>query len=353
MHTDNVHLLLIEDNAGYLEELTEWLEVFGYQHLETATNVTEAQDKLANGHFDVIIADMNMEKEDSGFAVLEKVKDLGISSVVIILTANDRSSDCRKAFKMGAWDYIAKNWQGNVFEIVHQSIQDAITYFNRWGNTKNEQWIEENLVNLEQEYWGQWIAVINQTVIEYAYREEELNEKIEERKLRRFLTTFKKIGDLIPITEIIQQGESHTLEFKSTLQWNVREDRQDKNLRFEVLRTIVAFLNSSDGGTLLIGVDDDGHILGLENDLSLLSKGDIDQFEQTLINLITERIGVIFSKFMRIRFETVEDKIVCVVNVRQAEKFALLKNKKGVLESYIRMGNTSRLIEFPQIYDYF
>jgi len=62
--------------------------------------------------------------------------------------------------------------------------------------------------------------------------------------------------------ELIQRGESKTLEFKSTLRWNVKEDRQDdKVVTHAVLKTIAAFLNT-EGGDLLIGVADDGAIVG-------------------------------------------------------------------------------------------
>lgn len=53
------------------------------------------------------------------------------------------------SFKMGAWDYISKNMRGNIFDILHESIQDAIAYFNRWGNVQNEQWINENIETLD------------------------------------------------------------------------------------------------------------------------------------------------------------------------------------------------------------
>ncbi len=56
--------------------------------------------------------------------------------------------------------------------------------------------------------------------------------------------------------ELIKRGESKTLEFKSTLRWNLREDRKDdKAITHSVLKTIAAFLNTA-GGDLLIGVDD-------------------------------------------------------------------------------------------------
>ena len=55
---------------------------------------------------------------------------------------------------------------------------------------------------------------------------------------------------------LIKQGESKTLEFKSTLRWNLKEDRKDKRVTFAALKTIAAFLNT-EGGDLLIGVADD------------------------------------------------------------------------------------------------
>jgi hypothetical protein len=69
-----------------------------------------------------------------------------------------------------------------------------------------------------------------------------------------------------PISELIRLGESAVLEFKSTLQWDVRQAQANHNLRISVLRTVAAFMNSQ-GGTLVIGVDDDGTVLGLDRDL--------------------------------------------------------------------------------------
>ncbi|WP_445241562.1 response regulator [Microcoleus vaginatus] len=61
MQTEDVHLLVVEDNPRFLSELLEWLKEFGYQQIETATSATQAKEKL-NAPFDVIIADMRMEE---------------------------------------------------------------------------------------------------------------------------------------------------------------------------------------------------------------------------------------------------------------------------------------------------
>jgi len=349
MQTKNVHLLLVEDNPNFLKQLLEWLQDFGYQNIETATSAAQAKEKLGDP-FDVIIADMRMEQDDSGFTVVNEVKARNLSSVVIILTANDTVNDCRTAFKMGAWDYISKNMRGNVFDVLHQSIQDTIAYFNRWGNVQNEQWITENLETLEQNYFGQYIAVINKTVIEAADTEELLKQRIEERQLRRFLTTIRKVGDLRPIFELIKLPESPRLEYKSTLQWDVKQNAKNESLRISVLKTLAAFLNC-EGGTLIIGMEDNGNVFGLEKDLSLLSKGTLDQFEQTIINLICDKMGIGFTQLIKIRFETIEGKDVCAIDVRKSNKPVFLKSDKG-LEFYIRAGNTSRTLGIPEIYDH-
>lgn len=347
--TGSIHILLVEDNARYLREIESWLKDFGYQHIVSVCSAAEAKEQLQHP-FDVIVADMRMEQDDSGFGIIDEVRERNLSSVVIILTANDTVADCRRAFKSNAWDYISKNMKGNPLEAVHQSIQEAIAYFNRWGNIQNEQWIEEYMPLLQEQYNGQYIAVINRTVIESADTLALLEQRISERKLRRFLTTIKKIGDVPSVIEFIRQGESFTLEFKSTLQWDVREERKNKDLQFSVLKTIAAFLNS-EGGTLLIGVEDNGSIFGLEQDLALLSKGSLDQFQLTLIQLIKDRIGVRFTSFITIRFEQVEQKDVCIVSVQKASRPAVLRDKDKE-QFYIRCGNQSQPLKLDEVVEY-
>ena len=66
--------------------------------------------------------------------------------------------------------------------------------------------------------------------------------------------------------EVLKLQESKTLEFKSSLRWNLKEHRKDdKRITHAVLKTIAAFLNT-DGGDLLIGVDDKRKVLGIEHD---------------------------------------------------------------------------------------
>lgn len=152
-----------------------------------------------------------------------------------------------------------------------------------------------------------------------------------------------------PITELITLGESGALEFKSTLQWDVIQNKQNKDLRKSSLKTLAAFLNS-EGGTLVIGVEDNGNIFGLDNDLSIVGNS-IDRFENLLVSLIRDCIGAEFGSYVKIRFEDTNGKKVCVVDVDKSASPVYLTMDKGA-EFYIRMGNTSRLLDIEEAVNY-
>ncbi len=94
----------------------------------------------------------------------------------------------------------------------------------------------------------------------------------------------------IAIPDLIQKGESPLLEFKSTLRVDIKTGKAEKFIEHSVIKTLAAFLNSA-GGTLLIGVEDNKNILGLELDFNSFSKGDkLDEFQKHFDNLISKTI---------------------------------------------------------------
>jgi type I restriction enzyme, R subunit len=66
------------------------------------------------------------------------------------------------------------------------------------------------------------------------------------------------------IEEIVANDEDYSMEFKSTAQWDLREDELNKAMEDAVVKTIAGFLNT-DGGTLLIGVDNSGTAIGRDH----------------------------------------------------------------------------------------
>jgi len=151
------------------------------------------------------------------------------------------------------------------------------------------------------------------------------------------------------VKDIISLGEGANVEFKSTLQWDIKEGKRNTELRQEVLKTLVAFMNS-DGGTLLIGVEDSGHIFGLEKDLEF-TRGSEDLFMNMLSSLIIEKIGVEFADRVKVGIELVNDLKVCVVDVSKSMNHAFLSGTRGS-EFYVRVFNTSRLLDSEEAMHY-
>lgn len=160
------------------------------------------------------------------------------------------------------------------------------------------------------------------------------------------------------VSEILEDDENRYLEFKSSLRWDYRQEKTNPELEKVIMKTIAAFGNT-DGGILLIGVDDDKNIIGLENDFQTLKKSDADYYEVHLRNLMHKLMGVKYvSKFIRTQFEIFEDqKMVCKIKVISADEPLYLKytNKNGQLDEkfYVRSGNSSHEIKsIAEINDY-
>jgi hypothetical protein len=123
--------------------------------------------------------------------------------------------------------------------------------------------------------------------------------------------------------ELIKRGESKTLEFKSTLRWNLKEDRQDdKGVTYAVLKTIAAFLNT-EGGDLLIGVADDGAIVGIEKDRLETDDKFMLHLAQVVRNGMGDRAGTCIDP----KTQVVQDKTVCVVSCQRSPEPVFLKWK--------------------------
>ncbi len=154
----------------------------------------------------------------------------------------------------------------------------------------------------------------------------------------------------IALPDLIRAGEGPTLEFKSSFRWDVQRKQANKDLQKEVARSLAGFMNS-EGGTLLIGVGDDGGILGIEDDIKTLGRKDHDGFMQAITNHIVESLGAAHVKFVHPTIELINDKAICVARAEQATRPAFLAdgNKK---EFYVRAGNTTRLLDAQETHEY-
>ena len=157
------------------------------------------------------------------------------------------------------------------------------------------------------------------------------------------------------LEEMIAEGESEELEFKSSLRWDYKQGCVNKVLEGVIVKTVSAFANS-DGGTLLIGVDDDGNALGLDNDYASLG-ADKDKFELHLRNLLKQQIGTSFiASSIKVSFPLVNDIEICQVEASASSKPIMIEvtDKKGVKSEkiYVRSGNSSQELSMSEFDDY-
>jgi len=111
------------------------------------------------------------------------------------------------------------------------------------------------------------------------------------------------------ILALIRQGESKTVEFKQTFQYCIRRKQKEDDIETSALKTLVGFLNR-DGGTLLIGVEDTGEVLGIGTELSKFHKDSKDKFLLRIKDRIEKRIGIEALRDINERFVDVNDQIL-------------------------------------------
>lgn len=153
------------------------------------------------------------------------------------------------------------------------------------------------------------------------------------------------------LASIIRQGEGPHLEFKSTLRWDLAESRINRSLEGVVMKTLAGFLNSHIGGTLLIGVADNGEVIGLENDYQTLKRPDQDGFEQTLMTAISAHLGADLCSFVHVLFHVVEQKHVCRLIVSPAARPVFLE-QGNAQKFYVRTGGGTRDLNIKEALDY-
>lgn len=201
-----------------------------------------------------------------------------------------------------------------------------------------------------------------------------------------FKINTKLVGDEFSLRQNISDklkllrynSESNTLEFKASLKansanwkqikklansWRVEEDLNQKSsilaeieknyykknptsnkdpmqaiIMHSIAKTIAGFGNSN-GGKLIVGIDDDLTIVGLKPDLLLL--GDYEGIRRCLDEIVENYLGKIVSELIEIDFENIYNDIeVLHINV-----------KKSKTEIFVNIdAKGTRIVENPEFY---
>jgi len=158
-------------------------------------------------------------------------------------------------------------------------------------------------------------------------------------------------GHLPTVSELLRQMETFHVEFKATARVAQNPEVPEKVINEGVVKTVAAFMNAG-GGTLGIGISDDGDVLGIQPDLDLKNQ-DLDGYQNWLISLFINTLGAAATaNHVTVRFETVGHEVACLVDVQQSATPIYASTTKGNDVFYVRMGNTTRQLAGPEMVDY-
>ena len=100
------NLLVVDDEPGVRDMLGDALRMQGHA-VAFAVDGFEALRSLRESSFDLVVSDINMPKVD-GYELLERMRSIGDSTPVILLTARGEKADLARGFRVGADDYVTK-----------------------------------------------------------------------------------------------------------------------------------------------------------------------------------------------------------------------------------------------------
>ena len=119
--------------------------------------------------------------------------------------------------------------------------------------------------------------------------------------------------EAVSLIDMVRDGESDVVEFKSTLRTNLHTNKTDKRMEYTVLKTVAGFLNTN-GGTLVIGISDDGKPVGIEAD----NFSNSDKMSLHLTNIVNAHLGPSAMTLIHTSYDDFEDSRVLVVNCQRS-----------------------------------
>jgi type I restriction enzyme R subunit len=145
----------------------------------------------------------------------------------------------------------------------------------------------------------------------------------------------------VPSEELVTQEETFEVEFKSTARWNIAEGCKDKRIEDAIVKTVAGFLNT-DGGTLLVGVADDGEIIGLLHDVPLVKPKSTDGLVSWLTTHLVNALTKPAVMRTRARIDSLDAGKICRVDVGSSIAPVMAKMSNGEEKFWVRMNNSTR-----------
>jgi ATP-dependent Lon protease len=159
-----------------------------------------------------------------------------------------------------------------------------------------------------------------------------------------------EIDGVKTIEELIAAGESRTVEFKSSARWGYQKGDRDPVVEQAVVKAVAGFMNAH-GGTLLIGIDDEGKPIGLANDYKLVKGKNRDGLENWLTDLLEKALGKPAVANAAVSFAAMDGEDVCRIDVRPSP-IPVYAQRGNESDLFVRLNNSTRLLNTSEAVTY-
>ena len=125
MPKKDIGILVVDDELIVRDSLTKWFREDGYT-VESAESAAAALNRLQNGTWTIMLVDIKMPGMD-GIELLQRIREINKSVIVIMITAFASVDTAVKALKCGAYDYITKPIDPDYLDhLVDKAIQQKM-----------------------------------------------------------------------------------------------------------------------------------------------------------------------------------------------------------------------------------
>jgi serine/threonine protein kinase len=148
-------------------------------------------------------------------------------------------------------------------------------------------------------------------------------------------------ADDTQIGELIAAGENSRVEFKSSLRYDVQAGEKNLTLQKVVAKTVAGFMNA-EGGSILIGVNDSGEVVGIEHDFQTLrSKPNRDGWELAFTQAMANHLGEDAAACISLHYAEMPSGTVAVVRCTPRSKPTWVTDGE-TRKFFTRVGNATR-----------
>ena len=149
---------------------------------------------------------------------------------------------------------------------------------------------------------------------------------------------------------LIGGGETSSVEFKATFKYDLHTRRANRALPAVVAKTMCGFLNRA-GGVLLIGVADDGTVLGLGSDLALCQSKNLDGLERAMRASLANALGVEITPHISVSFVDLAGEYVACLSCDTYHRPVFVRDA-DVDRFYVRDGNQTKPLGVREAHEY-